>query len=428
MQADVFCRVIDNYGDIGVTWRLVRQLRHEHGWQIRLWVDDLQSFQRLELEVAHVERQDLKGVEIIDWNQATDFTPRPVVIATFSCDLPEPYIENLRIQHTQAASAATNKQDLLFAASLWINLEYLSAEDWIEGCHRLPSLRSDGLSSHFFFPGFTEQTGGLLRESNLLAQRDVWQADRLAQRAFLTNLGLSQAALAALFPVASNADATRLVNLFCYDNAPVNALIETFSEDPRQTVLLIPEGIHPKYQSKQQGKLFIERVPFLPQTEYDKVLWTADLNFVRGEDSIVRGIWAAKPLIWQIYPQTENTHLEKLRAWLARTGLTEEICQLMLSWNPESTQSAAGDIENLSSIAADNFNIKISGYRKNNEAANLKNLQAQTRKFSIVLQDQLQSAKFEIWQQQARRFSAEQSALPDLASSLHTFCAAKQTP
>jgi uncharacterized repeat protein (TIGR03837 family) len=330
--------------------------------------------------------------------------------------------------------------------SLWINLEYLSAEQWVEGCHQLPSLRSDGLSSYFFFPGFTAKTGGLLRESNLIEQRDAWQADLTAQRVFLINLGLSQGAIKALFPftsftldqpckVAENPVANaisryypaRLINLFCYDNAPVAALIEVLITDPQPTVLLIPEGIHNEYQPGQHGQLLIERVPFLPQTEYDKILWTADLNFVRGEDSIIRGIWAGKPLVWQIYPQTESTHLEKLRAWLARSGLSQDICSLMLSWNPESTQSPADGVENLSSTTNQSHKIELSGYKNNGSTDSLTNLQTRTSKFTQALHEQLQPEKFEIWQQQALRFSAEQSALSDLASSLHTFCVDKQT-
>ena len=386
MRADIFCRVIDNFGDIGVTWRLARQLQQEHGWLLRLWVDDLNSFQRLEPRVSVAVTQHIDGIEIIHWAHSTDFTPAPIVIATFSCDLPDQYLENMRAQHNHPTARPE---------SLWINLEYLSAEAWVEGCHGLPSLRADGLSSHFFFPGFTKQTGGLLRESALIAQRDTWQKDRAAQRAFLENLGLSQAAIAALFPAIRDNPAARLVNLFCYNNAPVAALIKAFSTDPRQTVLLIPEGILPQYASGQQGQLLIERVPFLPQTEYDKVLWTADLNFVRGEDSIVRGIWAGKPLIWQIYPQTENTHLVKLRAWFAQTGLPEDICNVMMSWNPESAQ--------IGSAAAEDCTA-----------------------FGSALQRQLKPENFYAWQQHAHRFCTNQTAQIDFATALTTFCQSKQ--
>jgi uncharacterized repeat protein (TIGR03837 family) len=385
MRADIFCRVIDHFGDIGVTWRLVRQLQREHDWQVRLWVDDLNSFQRLEPRVSVAASQNIDGIEIIHWQSSIDFTPAPIVIAAFSCDLPDLYVENMRTQRNHPIARAE---------SLWINLEYLSAEDWVEGCHGLPSLRADGLSSHFFFPGFTQHTGGLLRESALMTQLDAWQSDRAAQRAFLEKLGLSHAAVAALFPVTRDISAARLVNLFCYNNAPVDVLIEVFRTDARQTVLLIPEGIHPQYPTGQQGQLFIERVPFLPQTEYDKVLWTADLNFVRGEDSIVRGIWAGKPLIWQIYPQTENTHLVKLRAWLTQAGLPEDICNVMMRWNPESTP--------IDSVATDDC-----------------------AEFGRALQRQLKPENFHAWQQHAHRFCTSQTAQTELATALTTFCLSK---
>ena len=386
MRADIFCRIIDNFGDIGVTWRLVRQLQREHHWQIRLWVDELNSFQRLEPRVSIAATQNIDGIDIIHWSQSTDFTPAPIVIATFSCDLPDPYIENMRAQHHDP----TARQE-----SLWINLEYLSAEHWVEGCHGLPSLRADGLSSYFFFPGFTEHTGGLLRESALIAQRDAWQSDLAAQRIFLETLGLSHAAIAALFPASQDKPAARLVHLFCYDNAPVARLIEVLRADPRQTVLLIPEGIHPQCTPGKQEQLIIERVPFLPQTEYDKVLWTADLNVVRGEDSIVRGIWAGKPLIWQIYPQTENTHLVKLRAWLEQTEFPEDICNVMMHWNPESAQIDSADKQG-------------------------------SAEFSRALQRQLKPENFLVWQQQALRFCTSQAAKTDLACALTTFCLSKQ--
>ena len=391
MRADVFCRVLDNYGDIGVTWRLVRQLKNEYDWQIRLWVDDLKSFQRLEPGVVLTDRQDLKGIEIIDWVKALDFTPAEVIIASFSCDLPAQYLENLRSQH--------------LGSTLWLNLEYLSAENWVQGCHGLPALRSDGLSSHFFFPGFSPGTGGLLREADLVRERNIWQADLAAQRNFLKNLGLTETAMHALFPLdqrGAKSEAT-LITLFCYDNAPVASLIETLQATPIPTVLLIPEGIHNTYQTGQYNQLLIERIPFLPQTEYDKLLWTANLNFVRGEDSIVRGIWAGKPLIWQIYPQTENTHLDKLQAWLTLTAMPEHICQLIRDWNPATPDNIT--------------DIKESGYK--NKASD---------SFSVGLQAQLAPAAFQSWRQHAARFSQEQCTLTDLATALTAFCQSKQKP
>ena len=173
---DIFCSVVDNYGDIGVTWRLARQLVAEHGLAVRLWVDDLGAFVRLCPQAdAQAPRQIQQGVEICLWRADWQVVePADVVIEAFACELPAAYIEAM----------AKRKRKVL-----WLNLEYLSAEDWVEGCHGLPSLQSNGLSKFFFFPGFTAGSGGLLRERELLTQRWAFQADEGTRLAFLRGLG-----------------------------------------------------------------------------------------------------------------------------------------------------------------------------------------------------------------------------------------------
>ena len=354
MQADVFCRVVDNFGDIGVTWRLARQLQREHSWSIRLWVDDLKSFQRLEARI-HLQalQQVIEHIEIIHWGDpAPDLIPYPIVLCSFSCDLPATYLAQL---HQRPA--------------LWLNLEYLSAETWVEGCHGLPSLRGDGLSSYFFFPGFNSRTGGLLRERELLTRRDIWQQDPGAQRRMLERLGVSAQALTAWQPCLEQPRATashstaltlqseacdssllprtdlqlaRLLTLFCYPHAPVAQLLEALCTEPRASVVLIPEGVAPELATGRLGpfkQVYLERIPFVSQPEYDQLLWMADLNFVRGEDSIVRAVWAGKPLIWQIYPQTEGTHLIKREAWLKISSLPTDIQDLLRHWNADTVSA-----------------------------------------------------------------------------------------
>jgi len=350
MQADVFCRVVDNFGDIGVTWRLVRQLQREHNWSIRLWVDDLKSFQRLEARVhLHALQQVIEHIEIIHWGDpALDLIPYPIVLCSFSCDLPATYIAQI---HKRPA--------------LWVNLEYLSAETWVEGCHGLPSLRGDGLSSYFFFPGFNANTGGLLRERELLTHRDSWQKNFDSQHRMLERLGVSAAALTAWrlqstvsshqseidskrqsevqdisLPPSVHSQAARILTLFCYPRAPAAQLLDALCADSRATVVLIPQGVAPDLTTGRLGpskQVYIERIPFVSQPEYDQLLWMADLNFVRGEDSVVRGLWAGRPLVWQIYPQTEGTHLIKLEAWLEMSGLAQEVKTLLRSWNADAS-------------------------------------------------------------------------------------------
>jgi uncharacterized repeat protein (TIGR03837 family) len=199
----------------------------------------------------------------------------------------------------------------------WINLEYLSAEDWVEGSHALPSPhpRLAPLTRHFFFPGFTPRTGGLLRERDLLARRDAFQADSAAQAEFWRSLAGAVPAEGAL-----------KVSLFGYAGAPYESLFDAMTHHAGPVWLVAPEGVASLALSRWlHGRPHGARdavtafcVPFIDQDRYDELLWACDLNFVRGEDSFVRAQWAARPFVWHIYPQDEGTHRVKLAAFLAR--------------------------------------------------------------------------------------------------------------
>ncbi|WP_421548382.1 elongation factor P maturation arginine rhamnosyltransferase EarP [Pseudomonas sp. QD4] len=301
---DIFCSVVDNFGDIGVTWRLARQLVAEHQCEVRLWVDDLRAFERLcpEVDISAV-RQWQAGVEVRHW--PTEWAAQPaadVVIAAFACQLPAAYME---------AMAERERPPL------WLNLDYLSAEDWVVGCHGLPSVKFKGVQKYFFFPGFRPGTGGLLREAGLLERRRAFQQDTLAQRNFLQGLGVSAASDA------------RLISLFAYENAGLGNWLDALAADTRLTHLLVPEGrilgdvkrwlacdeLHVGTQ-QVRGAVTVQVLPFVRQEQYDQLLWCCDFNAVRGEDSFVRAQWAGRPMLWHIYRQDEDIHLDKLEAFL----------------------------------------------------------------------------------------------------------------
>ena len=68
---DIFCSVVDNYGDIGVCWRLARQLSSELEQSVRLWVDDLASFRHsAAASILRLSRSGLRGVEVRHWGAA----------------------------------------------------------------------------------------------------------------------------------------------------------------------------------------------------------------------------------------------------------------------------------------------------------------------------------------------------------------------
>lgn len=304
---DIFCTVVDNFGDIGVTWRLARQLVREHGLRVHLWVDDLSAFSKICPEVLEkVAVQSIQGVEVCLWSDPWQPASRPfahVVIEAFGCSLPEAYLQSMQ------------RQSSLGQSVLWLNLEYLTAEPWAADCHGLPSLQAGGLKKLFFFPGFSSETGGLLRERHLIEQRRLLQKNSHLKAAFLRQIGIDCP------------QDTRLISLFAYENFAVEGLLSELSKSPTPVRLLIPEskvlgsiersvGQSLKTGALHQlGNVQIQVLPFMDMDCYDQLLWCCDLNMVRGEDSFVRAQWAGRPFIWHIYPQDEDAHWTKLKAF-----------------------------------------------------------------------------------------------------------------
>ncbi len=305
MKLDLFCAVVDNYGDIGVCWRLARQLAAEHGIAVRLWVDDLASLQRIAPAMA------APGVEVRAWEKTFPAVePADVVVEAFACELPPGYV---------AAMAARAVKPV------WINLEYLSAEDWVVSCHlgqsRHPALP---LTKTFFFPGFTPKTGGLIREAAL---GQGFDANHLWHQ-----LGLPPPQMNEL-----------RISLFGYDNPALESLLAAWADGAQPITCLVPHGALAERARQSfgsgRGNLRLHEFAFLPQNDYDRLLWACDCNFVRGEDSFVRAQWAARPFVWHIYPQQDDAHWPKLNAFLDRycAGLPPEaataVRQFWHAWN-----------------------------------------------------------------------------------------------
>jgi uncharacterized repeat protein (TIGR03837 family) len=297
LQWDVFCRVVDNFGDIGVCWRLAADLA-ARGERVRLWVDDARA-------LAWMAPGGAAGVELQAWPEAEDDV-RPigdVVIEAFGCELPPAVLVRI-------AERAAERMPV------WINLEYLSAEAYVERSHRLRSPQmhgpARGMGKWFFYPGFTPATGGLLREPGLMAQREAFD----------------RAAWLAAQQVAPR-PGEQLAALFCYRVPSAEALLDALG--PRPTLLLVP-GTAPPLPGLP-ASIRVQSLPYLAQADFDRLLWACDLNFVRGEDSLVRALWAGRPFIWQIYPQDDGVHEAKLQAFLDRFGATPDIRAAWRAWN-----------------------------------------------------------------------------------------------
>ncbi len=299
---DIFCRVVDNYGDAGVCWRLARQLESEHGIAATLWIDALASLAKIAPDLDPARNDQTCGaIRVRAWDEPfAAFDLPDAVIEGFGCGVPAPYVE--------AMAAAARRP-------VWINLEYLSAEPWVESAHALPSPQPRlPLTRHFYFPGFTEATGGLLREAGLLAARDAARASPAQRAVAWQTVGL-----------APPAESVLTVSLFCYANAALPALLDAWVEGDEAILCLVPEGVATASldlwtgggvphagQSLARGRLTLATLPFVAQDDYDRLLWQCNANIVRGEDSFVRAQWAARPFVWHIYPQADDAHRVKL--------------------------------------------------------------------------------------------------------------------
>ena len=317
MLWDLYCRVIDNHGDVGVCWRLAADLA-ARGNAVRLWIDDASA-------LAWLAPQGAPGVTVHDWPGGTVVVePGEVVIEAFGCELP---------------AAVVQRMAAVRPMPVWINLEYLSAEGYVGRSHRLPSPQRSGLRKWFYYPGFTTRTGGLIREHDLLERRGAFDAT-----AWLAGRGLQPSA------------GERIVSLFCYEQPALDALLDELAQQP--TLLLATFG-HAARQvegllgaSLARGALRAVALPALSQIDYDHLLWSSDLNFVRGEDSFVRAQWAAHPFLWQIYPQHDAAHRAKLEAFLdrflqgAEPTWAEALRRCWLGWNdPTRPWSGLPDLE-----------------------------------------------------------------------------------
>jgi uncharacterized repeat protein (TIGR03837 family) len=324
---DIFCTVVDNFGDVGVTFRLARQLVAEHGMDVRLWIDDLSAFTRLCPGAdAEARQQWREGVNVCFWPADWQpVEPADVVIEAFGCHLPPAQIEAMKAREPKP---------------LWLNLDYLSAEEWVTGCHGLPSLQSSGIQKFFFFPGFRPTTGGLLREAGLIERRHRFEQDPAAQQAFLAQWGI--------YPQPG----AQLISLFAYEHAGLGSWLDSLAQDAQATHLLVPEGRIIGDVERWLGvqglragalhvcdNLTIQVLPFVRQEHYDLLLWCCEFNVVRGEDSFVRAQWAGRPFIWHIYEQDDDAHWAKLDAFLELylAGLSEAAGQAMTqvwrAWN-----------------------------------------------------------------------------------------------
>jgi uncharacterized repeat protein (TIGR03837 family) len=295
MTLDILCKVVDNYGDIGVVFRLARALSElPAAPRLRLIVDDLAAFSLLEPAVDPARPvQSVRGWTVLSWagpapasdagyRAAYAGDPATAVIECFACGRPE-WFESMLFNPGDSALKTI------------INLEYLTAEEYASDFHKMPSLtRSSRVRKHLFLPGFTTATGGLILDEAFMKAR------------------------------ARHAPSERYrILVFGYERdyaCIVEDIAEFALERPVQVFLASGKSQRCFLDAwERAGRPFsAEPLPFLRQEAWDGLLATCDFLIVRGEDSMSRAALSGRPFLWQAYPQEAAHQLVKVKALLDR--------------------------------------------------------------------------------------------------------------
>lgn len=309
----VFVRVIDNWGDVGVGWRLCMQLACSFPWRVRLWIDDVAALGKLVLAAELAAVQDAVMVE--KWSDEDSVSLRlaqladPVmVIETFGCDLPSPVLR--RMQQCQP---------------LWLNWEYLTAEDWAVDLQAMPSLQGNGLAKYFWFMGIDQQSGGLLREANYLSRRNEFLQQPCLQQAFKQQYGLPLEHVGQLWLIFAYTSErwAQWLSMWRGANEPITLWLagHEVADSLRAAGVIAADALQQVGDTFELEQVTMVRIPFVPQSAFDNLLWLADGAIVRGEDSFVRALWAGLPFLWHIYQQEEAVHLQKLDAYWHKASI-----------------------------------------------------------------------------------------------------------
>lgn len=328
---DIFCEVIDNYGDVGVAYRFARAFKKEYkDKKIRFIVNKLEEINKMKISsdisiISYLELEE-KNIEVAD-----------LIIENFSCNIPKKYYEKA-----------------IYNSSLLINIEYFSAEDWIKDFHLQESPIGRGkLKKYFFMPSIIENSGGIILDEEFLERKEKVRENR--------NLYFKK------FSIENKYD--MIVSIFSYEK-DFETLIKTLEKTDKKILLLIlgektqRNFINYFENNNKYDKITVLKIPFLSYVDYEELISLCDVNFVRGEDSLVRALLLGKPFLWHIYPQEEELHIEKLKSFLKECYKDwEEIKNVFIDYN-KNEDNFEYFFENLKKI--EEYNKNYTQYLINN--------------------------------------------------------------
>ena len=295
MQITILCKVVDNFGDIGVVYRLAKQLKKIKSENtINLVVDNLESFNRICSSVqCGLNRQEVEGLVVYNWN-AADFCHRefsrndgelmPVILECFQCGRPD-WMERILFEEKLNRTVQI------------IMIDYLTAEKYAEDFHCLQSLtRSAKVQKVNFMPGFSEKTGGLIID-------DAWKE-----------------------PAEYKADGPVLVFTYEKDWSPLAAALSDYCKEGGRKVLVAQgrgkesfmQSIKKVVSTSSTTGNIAEELAYLNQADWDEMMKGCSALVIRGEESMSRACLSGIPFIWHAYPQSDEYQMVKVKALLER--------------------------------------------------------------------------------------------------------------
>jgi hypothetical protein len=275
-SVDIFSRFIDNYGDISIPLRLAHGLYIDHGVTSNVFLTSNELTQKILDKNLFNENINIIDIDNMDNN----FLPNANIVTIFDTQLPISYEAKL-----------TNK-------NLLINYEYFSAEQWVDDYHLRESINKK-YKKIFYIPGVSEHSGVPIFAIN---DKGLYRSKRFE---------------------------SNTINFFCYFNENIEASIKVLRINFPQ----YDSVLHDRFEKdKSRGK------NLLSFNDFDKALSNSLINFVRGEDSLIRAILAGSPFIWQPYIQENGLHITKLNAFLDHyfISLPPQLREIFLIWNNQS--------------------------------------------------------------------------------------------
>jgi len=273
---DIFSRFIDNYGDISIPLRLAHGLYIDHGVTSNVFLTSNELTQKILDKNLFNENINIIDIDNMDNN----FLPNANIVTIFDTQMPISYEAKL-----------TNK-------NLLINYEYFSAEQWVDDYHLRESINKK-YKKIFYIPGVSEHSGVPIFAIN---DKGLYRSKRFE---------------------------SNTINFFCYFNENIEASIKVLRINFPQ----YDSVLHDRFEKdKSRGK------NLLSFNDFDKALSNSLINFVRGEDSLIRAILAGSPFIWQPYIQENGLHITKLNAFLDHyfISLPPQLREIFLIWNNQS--------------------------------------------------------------------------------------------